>query len=128
MDRFWCVGLVLAVFVAGPLTIGSASACTTSVRSESATASYFNERLAEAEKGQTSAMLEVGLAYRDGLGVERDRVRAYVWLNLAARGEREAPKLREKLKRCMTGTEITAAETESLRLLTGSSIQTAVGR
>ncbi len=80
-------------------------------------ASFSGEKLAAAENGDPAAMLELGVAYRDGRGVERDRLRAYNWFNLAARKVREAASMRDELKRCLTQAQISEAESDVLFLL-----------
>jgi TPR repeat protein len=64
-----------------------------------------------AEQGNATAQYNLGLFYDNGLGVPQDRVRAHMWLNLAAMQGREgAAALRALVARLMTPTQIAEAQ------------------
>ena len=71
---------------------------------------YYQEALADwrsaARQNDSRAMLAIGQAYRQGLGVLQDYIEAHKWFNLAAsRGEREALEEREAVGALMTEEE-----------------------
>ena len=53
------------------------------VGSHSTTAQSLPDLRRSAERGDTSAQVKLGTAYRDGLGVQADPVEAYMWLSFA---------------------------------------------
>jgi len=57
------------------------------------------------------AQYNLGLLYFTGNGVQKDFVLAYMWLNLAARGEPEAVKWRDKIGGFMTPAQLAEANT-----------------
>lgn len=64
-----------------------------------------------AEQGNATAQYNLGLFYDNGLGVPQDRVRAHMWLNLAAMQGREgAAALRDLVARLMTPTQVAEAQ------------------
>jgi S1-C subfamily serine protease len=64
-----------------------------------------------AEQGYPSAQHHLGLLYRDGAGVPKDYVQAYLWLNLAAAaGDVEAGKVRDDLEKSMTAARVGEAQ------------------
>ena len=71
-------------------------------------------------KADHDAQYELARLYRDGSGVKPDLVRAYAWLNVAARGHREASAERDHVGRCLGPAEQIKAELLSLELLSGA--------
>ena len=64
-----------------------------------------------AEQGDANAQYNLGVFYDNGLGVSQDRVRAYMWLNLAAmQGRESAAALRDLVARLMTPAQIAEAQ------------------
>ena len=64
-----------------------------------------------AEQGFVEAQFNLGVIYRDGYGVPKDYVLAYKWVNLAAaQGDEQGVKLRDKLAKRMTPSQIKKAE------------------
>ena len=64
-----------------------------------------------AERGHTLAQVGVGSAYLSGKGVRPDQVRGYMWVDLAAAaGDAEAEKIRERLVRSLTPTQLAEAK------------------
>jgi TPR repeat protein len=64
-----------------------------------------------AEKGDANAQYNLGVFYDNGLGIPQDRVRAYMWLNLAAMQGREgAAAFRDLIARLMTPGQIAEAQ------------------
>jgi len=64
-----------------------------------------------AEQGDASAQYMLGVFYDNGLGVPQDRVRAHMWLNLAARqGKEGAATFRDLIARLMTPAQIAEAQ------------------
>ena len=64
-----------------------------------------------AEHGDANAQYNLGVLYDNGLGVPQDRVRAYVWLNLAAmQGRESAATIRDLVARLMTPVQISEAQ------------------
>src|ERR1043165_56419 len=54
----------------------------------------------QAEQGDANAQYNLGLLYDNGLGVPQDKVRAYMWLSLAAaQGRESAAALRDLIAR-----------------------------
>ena len=49
-----------------------------------------------AQRGSPEGMLELGRLYRDGVGVEKDLVKAYVWFNRAAAARNCASACKQK--------------------------------
>src|SRR4029079_12110789 len=64
-----------------------------------------------AEQGNANAQYNLGVLYDNGLGVPQDRVRAYMWLNLAAmQGRESAATIRDLVARLMTPGQISEAQ------------------
>jgi len=64
-----------------------------------------------AERGDANAQYNLGVLYDNGLGVPQDRVRAYMWLNLAAmQGRESAATIRDLVARLMTPVQISEAQ------------------
>ena len=64
-----------------------------------------------AEHGDANAQYNLGVLYDNGLGVPQDRVRAYMWLNLAAmQGRESAATIRDLVARLMTPVQISEAQ------------------
>ena len=64
-----------------------------------------------AERGDANAQYNLGVLYDNGLGVPQDRVRAYMWLNLAAmQGRESAATIRDLVARLMTPVHISEAQ------------------
>jgi uncharacterized protein len=64
-----------------------------------------------AEQGDANAQYNLGVLYDNGLGVPQDRVRAYMWLNLAAmQGRESAATIRDLVARLMTPAQISEAQ------------------
>jgi TPR repeat protein len=56
-----------------------------------------------AEQGDANAQYNLGVFYDNGLGVPQDRIRAYMWLSLAAmQGRERAAAFRDLIARLMT--------------------------
>jgi peptidoglycan hydrolase-like protein with peptidoglycan-binding domain len=64
-----------------------------------------------ADRGDARAQRLVGLMYRDGLGVRKDAIRAYMWFDLAAqRGQYGAAGLRDELAQRMPPWQVDEAK------------------
>jgi hypothetical protein len=64
-----------------------------------------------AEKGDANAQYNLGVFYDNGLGVPQDRIRAYMWLNLAAvQGREGAAAFRDLIARLMTPEQTAEAQ------------------
>jgi localization factor PodJL len=64
-----------------------------------------------AEKGNIDAQFTVALMYAKGLGVAEDKVRAYMWYDLAARtGDKDAASDRDALGSGMTPDQVAEAK------------------
>ena len=64
------------------------------------------------------AQIQLGICYRDGLGVTRDPVEAYVLWDLAARrGSGEAAALKEALAKDMDAAQIAEANERSREIM-----------
>lgn len=73
-------------------------------------AAAHRELLPLAERGDARAQRLVGLMYRDGQGVRRDDIRAYMWFELAARrGQFGAADLRDDLGQRMPEWQVAEA-------------------
>jgi TPR repeat protein len=60
-----------------------------------------------AARGNREGMLELGRLYRDGIGVDRDPVRAYVWFNRAAAAHNiDAVRERENIARTLAPNDL----------------------
>jgi TPR repeat protein len=91
--------------VAGPLEDANAAI----KRRDYATAVRLIRPLAE--QGNANAQYNLGVFYDNGLGVPQDRVRAYMWLNLAAmQGRESAATVRDLTARLMTPAQIAEAQ------------------
>jgi TPR repeat protein len=64
-----------------------------------------------AERGDANAQYNLGVFYDNGLGVPQDRIRAYMWLDLAAmQGRESAATFRDLVARVMTPGQIAEAQ------------------
>ncbi len=64
-----------------------------------------------AERGDANAQYTLGMFYENGLGVKQDRVKAYMWLSLAAsQGRENAAAVRDLSARLMSPIEIEKAK------------------
>ncbi len=64
-----------------------------------------------AEQGDTDAQYNLGIRYADGQGVTQDYVQAHMWYNLAAaRGYKDAMKIRALIAKLMTPAQIAEAQ------------------
>jgi len=91
--------------VAGPLEDANAAI----KRRDYATALRLIRPLAE--QGNANAQYNLGVFYDNGLGVPQDRVRAHMWLNLAAmQGRDGAAAFRDLVARLMTPAQIAEAQ------------------
>ena len=60
-----------------------------------------------AERGDSNAQYMLGMFYGNGVGVPQDRVKAYMWLSLAAsQGRENAATIRDLTARLMTAKQI----------------------
>ena len=63
------------------------------------------------ERGDANAQYNLGVFYDNGLGVPQDRIRAYMWLDLAAmQGRESAATFRDLVARVMTPGQIAEAQ------------------
>ncbi len=91
--------------VAGPLEDADAAI----TRRDYATALRLIRPLAE--RGDANAQYNLGVFYDNGLGVPRDKVRAYMWFNLsAAQGRESAAAFRDLIARSLTPAQIAEAQ------------------
>ena len=109
VTRKWLIAAGMAISLLSPLSKADYESGMQAWES-----GQYREALAEwrsaagADDGR--AMLAVGRAYRQGLGVLQDHVEAHRWFNLAAsRGEIEALEERDALEGLMTGEELAEA-------------------
>ena len=64
-----------------------------------------------AEQGDANAQYNLGVFYDNGLGVPQDRIRAYMWLSLAAmQGRERAAAFRDLIARLMTPGQLAEAQ------------------
>jgi TPR repeat protein len=64
-----------------------------------------------AEQGDANAQYNLGIFYYYGLGVPQDRVRAHMWLDLAAmQGRESAATFRDRVARIMNPAQIAEAQ------------------
>ena len=64
-----------------------------------------------AESGDATAQYNLGVFYDNGLGVPQDKIKAYMWLSLAAAQGREgAAAIRDLMARRMTPAQISEAQ------------------
>lgn len=109
----------LALALAGGLALaGLAGATPASADYYDGITAYENQDYAAAhrelqplaDKGDPRAQRLVGLMYRDGVGVRKDDIRAYMWFELAARrGQYGAADLRDELAQRMPAWQIAEA-------------------
>jgi TPR repeat protein len=98
-----CVGASGAA--AGPLEDADAAI----KRRDYATAARIIRPLAE--QGDANAQYVLGVYYENGLGVPQDRVKAYMWLSLAAsQGRENAASVRDLAAKLMSSAEIEQAQ------------------
>ncbi len=78
-------------------------------------ASFLIEsRIADAARGDASALFDLGVAYSTGSGVDADLVEAHKWFNLAAvNGHEEAMHCRAEISDEMTAREIAEAQRQA---------------
>lgn len=82
-----------------------------------ASAQQFDTLVSAAEAGNTDAMVEVGYMYRDGLGVERNLVRAHAWLSFAAHKGAAVGLSRREVSACMSPEEIRLSDAQFFSFL-----------
>ncbi len=80
---------------------------------------HFEAVKGAAQKSDHQAQYELARLYRVGHGVQQDLIRAYAWLNVAARSHREASEERDHIGRCLRPNEQVKAQVLSLELLSG---------
>jgi uncharacterized protein len=75
----------------------------------------IESRLADAVRGDTNALFDLGIAYSTGSGdVEVDLIEAHKWFNLAAlKGSEEAMMCRADISDDMTAREIAEAQRQA---------------
>jgi uncharacterized protein len=75
----------------------------------------IESRLADAARGDTNALFDLGIAYSTGSGdVEVDLIEAHKWFNLAAlNGSEEAMMCRADISDDMTAREIAEAQRQA---------------
>ena len=80
-------------------------------RDDAAAAEWYREA---AERENTVAQVRLAILYRDGSGVQADRVKSLFWLKMAGCTENHMQKIAQALQRAleeaMTKEEIAAAE------------------
>ena len=82
------------------------------------TAAGFYKRAAESGFGP--AQLALGHCYESGLGVELDLTLAWVWFDIASRGDDYAARAeRDKIGARLTEEQVAAAEAQALQILAG---------
>ena len=97
--------LHLVPVAAGPLEDAEAAI----KRRDYATATRIIRPLAES--GDATAQYNLGVFYDNGLGVPQDKIKAYMWLSLAATQGREgAAAIRDLMARRMTNAQIVEAQ------------------
>jgi hypothetical protein len=108
MRSFLAIIMLLLHFApaaAGPLEDAAAAI----KRRDYATAARIIRPLAE--HGDANAQYNLGVFYDNGLGVPQDKVKAYVWLSLAAAQGREgASAVRDLMARRMSPAQIAEAQ------------------
>lgn len=82
-----------------------------------ATPQQFAAVMSAAEAGNPQAMVEVGQMYRDGLGVERDLVKAHAWLRLAAYRGVSIGGAQRALAACLSDEQIHLSDAQVLAFL-----------
>jgi TPR repeat protein len=82
----------------------------------------MESRLADAERGDADALLDLGMTYSSGSGgVEVDLIEAHKWFNLAAlNGSEEATMCRADISDEMTAREIAEAQRQARAWLRAS--------
>src|SRR6476661_3471443 len=102
--------IILALSVIAPAAAGPLDDADAAIkRRDYATAVRLIRPLAE--QGDANAQYNLGVLYDNGLGVPQDRVRAYMWLNLAAmQGRESAATIRDLVARLMTPAQISEAQ------------------
>jgi TPR repeat protein len=110
MRRSTCVGLVILFFNCLPAAAGPLDEANAAIKKRDyATAARIIRP--QAEQGNADAQYNLGLFYDNGLGVPQNRVRAYMWLSLAAaQGRENAATLRSLTARRMTPAQIAEAQ------------------
>jgi uncharacterized protein len=74
----------------------------------------IESRLADAARGDSNALFDLGIAFSTGGGVEIDLVEAHKWFNLAAlNGNEEAMACRADISDDMTAREIAEAQRQA---------------
>ena len=95
-------------YAPGQFNLGFLYARLTEPRNPTAGAPWIRRA---AEQRYPRAQHLLGLLYREGEGVPKDYVQAYMWLNLAAAaGEPEAGKIRDDLEKLMTAERVGEAQ------------------
>jgi TPR repeat protein len=73
------------------------------------------------EQRLPDALVNLGICYVDGRGVPRDKVKAYIYFDVAAaQGDTYAPQIRQFLEKQMTRREITEGQRRSFTFISGS--------
>jgi uncharacterized protein len=74
----------------------------------------IESRLADAARGDSNALFDLGIAFSTGGGVEIDLIEAHKWFNLAAlNGNEEAMACRADISDDMTAREIAEAQRQA---------------
>jgi TPR repeat protein len=116
------VGTMLATCIAllgTQIALGAnGQSCSTSHGTvAAASAQQFDTLVSAAQAGNTDAMVEVGYMYRDGLGVERNLVRAHAWLSFAAYKGAPVGVSRREVSACMSPEEIRLSDAQFFSFL-----------
>jgi len=102
--------ILLMLSLAGPLAAGPQEDADAAMkRHDYKTALRLIRPLAE--QGDANAQYNLGVFYDNGLGVPQDRIRAYMWLCLAAmQGRDRAAAFRDLVARLMTPGQLAEAQ------------------
>src|SRR5207344_1352494 len=108
--KYVIAAIILALSFAEPAAAGPSEDADAAVKKRDyATAVRLIRPVAE--QGNANAQYNLGVFYDNGLGVPQDRVRAYMWLNLAAmQGRESAATIRDLVARLMTPAQISEAQ------------------
>jgi hypothetical protein len=109
MPRTVSISVVLLLFLA--VLIARSDICV----AQTIDASAFNSELkflqVAADEGDAASQRALGLKYRDGIGVPKDRILAYSWLNVAAaNGSRAAVVERDAMEKTLSAAQVAQAE------------------
>lgn len=116
MSRLGAVLVAVALFgaTAGP-AVAQCGAKTGDLAPQAV--EIYQQTKAQALSADQRAQFELAKLYRDGKGVEPDLVRAYAWLNVAARRITDASKERDTLAKCLKSGQELEAQLLSVKLL-----------